>query len=569
MVLIVLIVGVAFGCIFYVRTVKMIDQESNQMAEYTLDLMDTTISSLYQQIDNLKRNISLNQEVRYYYQRPKYIDEAENSRLFSEYIDILKAATSVIKVIKLYRLDGELIYRTGNTSVDFLHDVLPGDITEQLDKNNAVGQYWMHGQDDYQDVIRIFAYIYNLHTLKYMGILEVQIPLQELFSGQSDQLNQNMEVFLMGNGQEYIWYFGKKPDTAIFQNIGQRKISEQTFCSVREKYYVYYRPSKSGVGSFYLVKETNDLKKIYQDFLLYIALIFVIIASVVLVIASWVIRHTLIPVVHLTEIMNRVNPEVGISAEDQEKIDKIKDYQDEVGLLAGSFDSLIQKIGANITYIRESNHSKRKLEFELLMAQIKPHFLYNTIEAICGIALVGKNEDIYQIAKSLGTFYRISLSKGKNILSVGEELLHIKSYLDIERIRSNYSFDYYIDMQKEAEDFPVLKMVLQPIVENAVEHGIRGLVNSDGLISVTACLDEKKELLLEVMDNGRGMDPETLEQISQGTYQSAKQNGFGLNNVRERLQLFYTQGYELTYESVPGFGTKVILHLKRISGNLE
>lgn len=281
-----------------------------------------------------------------------------------------------------------------------------------------------------------------------------------------------------------------------------------------------------------------------------------------MMVAAWVIRHTLTPVVHLTELVNRVNPESGLSPGDREKIDKIKAHQDEVGLLAASFEALIQKIGANITYIRESNRSKRKLEMELLMAQIKPHFLYNTIEAISGIALVGKNEEVYQIAKSLGTFYRISLSKGENVLTVERELTHIKSYLEIEQIRSNYSFDYYINMQEGTEEIPILKMVLQPIVENAVEHGIRGMRSSGGLISVTVYLNENRELLIEVMDDGKGIDARTLEQINQGTYRSSKQNGFGMNNVRERLRLFYTQGYELVYESTPGFGTKATLRLK-------
>lgn len=563
MVLIVVAVGLAFGYTIYARTVKMIDQDADQVAEYTFDLMDSTLSSLYQQVDNLKRNISLNQEVRYYYQKPRYINEAENARLFSEYMDILKAATSVLKVIKLYRLDGELIYRTGDSSVNFLEDALPGNIREKLDESNAVGQYWIRGQDEYQDVIRVFSYIYHLYSLELMGILEVQIPKRELFTSQSGQLNQNMEVFLLGNDQEYIWCLRDEPDFALYRDASRTGTGQEaSLYTEKGRNLIYQRLSESGIGSFYLMKETNDLKQIYRDFSWYIFLVFAGIAAIVMTVAGWVIRHTLIPVVHLTELVNRVNPEAGISPGDQGKIDKIKAHQDEVGLLAASFEELIQKIGANITYIRESNRSKRKLELELLMAQIKPHFLYNTIEAICGIALVGKNEEVYQIAKSLGTFYRISLSKGENVLTVERELTHIKSYLEIEQIRSNYSFDYYIDMQKGTEELPILKMVLQPIVENAVEHGIRGMRSSGGLISVMVRLNENRELLIEVMDDGKGIDPGTLEQINRGTYRSSTQNGFGMNNVRERLRLFYTQGYGLTYESTPGFGTKATLLLK-------
>lgn len=265
--------------------------------------------------------------------------------------------------------------------------------------------------------------------------------------------------------------------------------------------------------------------------------------------------------VRLTKLVNQADPEAGLKPSEQEEINKIKAHQDEVGLLAKSFDSLLGKIQTNIANIRQANHSKRKLEFELLMSQIKPHFLYNTIEAICGIAQMGKNEDVYQIAKSLGVFYRLSLSKGKHILPIQTELAHIKSYLDIERIRSNYSFNYYIQMQEGIGGLPLLKMILQPMVENAVEHGIRGMMSCGGMISVTARLDQGDALIFEVMDNGKGIAPEILEQLNNGTYQSKEQNGFGMNNVRERIKMYYTEGFELRYDSVVGYGTKVILRL--------
>ncbi|MBC8609624.1 Probable sensor-like histidine kinase YehU [uncultured Ruminococcus sp.] len=559
-ILIVVTIGVAFGYTVYARTVRMVDQENRQTVEYVFDLMDSTLSSLYQQVDNLIKNVSLNQEVRHYYQRSTSVDPTENARRFSEYLDILKSTTPSFKTIKLYRLDGELIYRAGDSPIEFPKDLLPENIDSML-KEVKGRQYWMHDKVGGQDMVRVFSYIYNLYTLELMGILEVQIRSQSLFVNQAEQLDQTLEVLLMEKGKDCIWQLGRIQEADIRKDIYKMREGDEVFSSEDGQYQIYQRAASSQVGNFYLVKATSDLKKINQGFLLYIIFIFLIISVFILMIASGVLRRTLIPVVRLTKLVNQADPEAGLKPSEQEEINKIKAHQDEVGLLAKSFDSLLGKIQTNIANIRQANHSKRKLEFELLMSQIKPHFLYNTIEAICGIAQMGKNEDVYQIAKSLGVFYRLSLSKGKHILPIQTELAHIKSYLDIERIRSNYSFNYYIQMQEGIGGLPLLKMILQPMVENAVEHGIRGMMSCGGMISVTARLDQGDALIFEVMDNGKGIAPEILEQLNNGTYQSKEQNGFGMNNVRERIKMYYTEGFELRYDSVVGYGTKVILRL--------
>ncbi len=555
-VLLVVIIGVIFVYAVYARNVRNIDRETEQTVEYVFDLMDNTLSASYQQVEDLIRNISLNQEVRHYYQKPKSVDAIENARRFSEYLDTLQSANTITKMIKLYCLDGELIYRAGDSPIEMSKDILPKNI-EQLLHANKGRQYWMRDRIADEDVIRVFSYIYNLNTVELMGILEVQISSRFLFFNQTNHLETNLEVFLAEDGGNCIWQMGQMKSEEVYEM--SRK--GDTFYCAEEQYTIYRREARAGIGTFYLVKATNDVKKMNRNFLLYISCIFCVISVFIVAIASRVLKHTLTPIVKLTKLVNHMDSEAGLRALEQQEIDKIKERQDEVGLLATSFDNLLKKIEASIISSRQAARYKRRLEMELLMSQIKPHFLYNTIEAICGISMMGKSEDVCRIAKSLGTFYRISLSKGKFILPVKTELEHIKCYLDIECIRSNYSFNYYIHMQEGIEERPILKMILQPIVENAVVHGIRGMEGSGGVISVAASMDSDGNLRFEVMDNGRGMDPAILEQLNKGSYQSREENGFGMNNVRERIQIYYTEGYTLCYESTVNCGTKVTLCL--------
>lgn len=556
-IILVAVTGIMFIYTVYFRNVQNIERETRQTVEYAFDLMDNTLGLIYQQVDDLIRNISLNQEVRYYYQNNKSVDYVENAKRFSEYMDILKSANTMFAIIKLYRLDGELLYRAGSSPVELSKDILPENICEILDEHKG-RQYWMQGKLGEQETVRIISYIYNFQTVRVMGILEVQIPAQSLFINQTSYLRQGTEIFLLENEENCIWQMGRQEDIDIYK-LGKENGKEYYESG---QYSVHCRTSKTGVGTFYLIKAQNDMKKMNGEFLLYLIGAFLVISLFIIAIAVRVFRHTLTPIVRLTELADRVEPEEGLKPLEQKEINRIKERQDEVGVLAVSFDRLLKKIEAAIANNREINRHKRKLELELLMSQIKPHFLYNTIESICGIAVLGRNEDIYQIAKNLGAFYRISLSKGDLILPVKTELEHVRSYLDIERVRSNYNFNYFVDMQEGIEEHPVLKMILQPIVENAVVHGIRGMEDNSGVISVTAQEASDGSLFFEIMDNGKGIEPEVLEKLNQGRCQADEKNGFGMYNVYERMKIYYENRCTLCYESEPGYGTKVTLCLK-------
>lgn len=556
-VILVAIIGIMFVYTVYFRNVRNIDRETAQTVEYVFDLMDNTLGLMHQQIDDLIRNISLNQEVRHYYQSDKSIDRVENAKRFSEYMDVLQSANTMFKIIKLYRLNGELLYRAGSSPVELSQDVLPEGICEILDAHKG-RQYWMRSYMGNQEMVSVFSYIYNFQTVEVMGILEVQIPARLLFFNQTSYLNQGLEVFLVEEGGNCIWQMGQMQEV----DFDEIRREGEKFRSDSGQYSAHFRKSETGAGTFYLIKTTKDVNKMNREFLLYLIGIFLLISVFIVSIAFRVLRRMLIPIVDLTSLVDSVDSEAGLQLREQEEIDKIKERQDEVGVLAVSFDRLLKKIEASIAYNREAERHKRRLELELLMSQIKPHFLYNTIESICGIAMLGRNEDICKIAESMGTFYRISLSKGELVLPVKTELEHIKSYLDIERIRSNYSFHYYIHIEEGIEECPILKMVLQPIVENAVVHGIRGMEDGSGVVSVTAGKTPDGGLAFEIMDNGKGIPPKILAQLNSGNYHSEEKNGFGMRNVYERIQMYYTGRCTLCYESVPEYGTKATLCLK-------
>ena len=215
--------------------------------------------------------------------------------------------------------------------------------------------------------------------------------------------------------------------------------------------------------------------------------------------------------------------------------------------------------------IREQQNLQ-KSEMKALQAQITPHFLYNTLDTIVWLAEEKKNDQVINITRAFSSFFRISLNRGKDWLTVGEEFEHIKSYLTIQKIRYRDILDYEIEYEPEMSDCRVLKLVLQPLVENALYHGIKNK-RGRGFLSVMGW-QEEKQLCFSVEDNGIGMTEEHLadimEQIDGSTDPAELSNVYGLYNVSKRLKLYYNKDTKLEISSRHMEGTLVSFKVPKV-----
>lgn len=188
-----------------------------------------------------------------------------------------------------------------------------------------------------------------------------------------------------------------------------------------------------------------------------------------------------------------------------------------------------------------------------LQSQINPHFLYNSLSLINWKALEAGKEDISQITLALSTFYRTSLNKGKNMLPIREEINNVRSYLEIQKVMHDDSFDAVYEIEPGILEYETLNLILQPLVENAIEHGLELKEDGRGLLRITGQLDPGEEsVVLTVEDNGVGMEQEKAQRVL-----TEHSEGYGVRNVNERIRLCYGEEYSLRIESAPGKGTKV------------
>jgi len=233
-------------------------------------------------------------------------------------------------------------------------------------------------------------------------------------------------------------------------------------------------------------------------------------------------------------------------------------YNDEIGELGNSFNTMVKEINNLINLVQIEEKNKRMAEMNVLQAQIKPHFIYNTLDTIRWMAEEHNEKDIVKIIEAFTNLLRISLSKGKEIISVKEELNHMQSYLTIQKIRYEDKLDYEIQFDENILNYKLIKLILQPLVENAIYHGIKEK-RGNGKVVITG--EIKEDLLcFTIKDNGKGIEDGLLKKINKMLVNSnEKENkmGYGIFNVNERIRLTYGEKYGLIYKSIYGEGTIV------------
>jgi two-component system sensor histidine kinase YesM len=237
--------------------------------------------------------------------------------------------------------------------------------------------------------------------------------------------------------------------------------------------------------------------------------------------------------------------------------------EDEIGYLGKSFNTMIEEVQKLIDMVYREQQSKREAELKILQEQIKPHFLYNTLDTIQWMAQEHGAQDIVQVIGALTSLFRIGLSRGKEMIRLTDEMEHVRSYLIIQKARYEDKFDFTLSTDKEALSCMILKLTLQPLVENAIYHGIKER-RGHGSIQVEA-LRRDGMLVLRVIDDGVGMTPEKLEEVrallSALHPHEGELEGYGIHNVHERIRLSFGTQYGLRFDSAPGRGTTVeILH---------
>lgn len=327
-------------------------------------------------------------------------------------------------------------------------------------------------------------------------------------------------------------------DTVITGNGSQKKI------------YTISRSDKTGWSVVGCMNVGELLKSSKQAQRLYV-LSAVGLMICALVLSSFLAKNITYPIQRLRDSMKKV--ETG----EFRTADLEVTSENEIGSLTKSFNVMTHRIEELMEQNIHEQEEKRKSELKALQSQINPHFLYNTLDSIIWMAEGKKNEEVVLMTASLARLLRQSISNEEELVSIGQEMEYAKSYLTIQKMRYKDKLEFQIEVEPGIKGIKIIKLVLQPIIENAIYHGLK-YKDSKGLLVVRG-YQQGENAVLEVEDNGVGMDEETRQHIFEKHKVNYHSNGVGVYNVQKRMQLYYGKDYGIVYESEKNKGTKATI----------
>ena len=530
------------GVVFYIHVRNLIIEEEymsslNYVTQATQSL-DNNIKIYNSLSDYLSFNQVISNTLTYQYE-DTYDLYQQITKVIDPSINSIKYFHNDVKRITIYTDNHDIKHDTIIAPIDTIKD------QEWYEKASLSSQIQWYVDKDKQIAYSVRK-MPMLDRQGVEGILYIEIDYQDIFQSYSLGEFSDYDLFVLQNNQTLLYeeHRHEKEKSMTLEELSQLEKTEN-------KNFIQYTSEETGwIISFYRLSMTHTKRLT----LLTIIIVIAIVLSMILTCIALVSTSRLI-VGRIEQLMNHMKRvEKG-----ELEVNLQNEYKDEIGSLIEGFQKMVMRIRRLIQEVYIEKLIQKEYEMRALQQQINPHFLYNTLSMINFKALeVGEN-DISKITLALSSFYRTSLNKGKNTCTIKDEINNMKAYMDIQLMMHDYLFDFECEVDENILSCETLNLILQPIVENSIKHGIDLLDGSRrGLIKVYASLNDGVVYIM-IEDNGVGMDQETMALML-----SQNSKGYGMKNVHERIQLFYGQEYGLHIESVINQGTIITVKIPEI-----
>jgi two-component system, sensor histidine kinase YesM len=297
-------------------------------------------------------------------------------------------------------------------------------------------------------------------------------------------------------------------------------------------------------------------KKLYKDTTA-VTTVSVIVSIVFTILA---LSASLILSLTLTKPILELNKKIKLIEGGDLSVNVEVNSKDELGQLSQSFNNMVLKLRELISKVVEEQRRKSDMEFQMLQTQINPHFLYNTLDSIKWLAVIQNVNNISEMTTSLISLLKYNISQNNPSVSLEEEITSVSNYVKIQKYRYGDIFDIEYHISETAKKCKVIKLLLQPIVENAIFHGFESIENN-GKIIIDAKVNEDNLLIIQVSDNGSGMNEDCLNNILSSQLKITKFSGIGVKNIEDRIKLYFGEPFGISFSSVEAIGTTVTIML--------
>jgi two-component system, sensor histidine kinase YesM len=550
--LLLLVIFCIFGIIAFNYFSKLYEDEIYKQSAKTLQLSSAVLDTELSEIELLSFQLSTDEFVQNSLKKIKDNPKAyEVYRMKAKLMDSLVTYATqkrYISSVQIIDNNGEPYIAGFNTKIKYRSEDIPPLVFTRKGANVWSG---LENQNKLT-ATRIIRGKENI-SLEYLGTLIITIDMEKLIRGSLKIPTDNDLVITRDDGIVYMSDFNKLDGHSIpAVKVG----SGYNITNVSDKdYLIAFHESEFSNLTYYhflpfdnITKQSNIIKRWLFVYLLFMLLLTIFLSRRA---ASALSK----PIESLTVKMKQAQK----GHFEQFDFGGEGYPNDEVGQLHGNFQIMINRINKLIKENYQKQLVIKETEYKALQAQINPHFLYNTLDSINWMAKLNKQPNISIMAEALGNMMRNIISKKAPLIPIKDELQIVKNYITIQKYRYHDRLDFTLDSLPEVESFLIPKLSIQPIVENAIQHGLEESV--DGcVISISTSLVNNEQLCVVVEDNGPGMEEGTIESIFNGEIKS-KGTGIGLRNINDRIKLMFGSAYGLEIKSELGKGTKVIITL--------
>lgn len=524
----------------------LVKQEKSNMSDYLTQAI-MSVDNQIQIYNNLSEYISYNDTIA----QVLTYDYKNYYEMYEQYTKVLDPLLSSVK----YFNHGvkQLTVYTGNPGIA-KHDVTIAPIQEiaeekwypLVEKSDSRFINWVVDRKSR----KVFS-VRNMPAIRNSGgsgILYIEVDYDKLFESFEEMSGNQYGIYIVDENDFTIYQMTSYDTSQELHPLAIADIRNQK--AVCDDYTIVDGSMVTG-WKVWFYKTNREIRSSV------IPLIVAILVVTALCITFSVIATTVLSKVMVNDIEKLTENMKAVESGNMEIL-VTSDAADEVGNLIRGFGNMINRINQLINEVYKGKISQKESEMKALQAQINPHFLYNSLSLINWKALETEQKDISRLTLLLSTFYRTALNRGRNILSIRDEISNMNSYLEIQLMIHDYAFTVVREIDEDILEYQTLNLILQPLVENAIEHGIDPDEEGKGVITIQGKKDGN-HILLSVKDNGIGMDEETAASIL-----TARSKGYGVRNVNERIMLYYGESYHLTVESMPKKGTVITIRIPQI-----
>lgn len=553
-------------------TTRIIYENSINYTSQIIKQVNYDIDAYMEYLENISSVIATSSDVpRYLFDEQQSEEERtqEKERILAQYKTITESRSDIYNIAAVAE-NGRNIVNSGDDELTEYIDIQSLDWYQAaMSSDSGIAISSSHVQNaiksSYKWVITLSRALYNQQTGKREGVFFVDLNYSSISDlCKNNNIGNKGYIFIL-DAQGNVIYHPKQQ--LMYGGLKTEKIDEIMECESdylisdegeENKIYTISRSKKTGWIVVGAMNTSELLKNNKQVQILYFIVAAVLLLAVILI-SSLLSREITKPIRQLRDSMSMV--EEG----EFEKANVDITTENEIGSLSKSFNVMTERIHTLMDQNVYEQKQKRKIELRALQAQINPHFLYNTLDSIIWMSEAGRNEEVVEMTSALARLLRQSISNDQELVAVEKEIDYVRSYLTIQKMRYQDKLEYSIDIDPEIRFVEIVKLTLQPLVENAIYHGLK-YKESKGNLDIRGFADGK-DALITIRDDGIGMEEQTLAHIFDETEKEHKSNGVGVSNVQKRLQLYFGPEYGISYESKRGEGTMAIVRIPLDGGS--